>query len=263
MFGRKKKTPAAPAASAPELAPDGPAPPLCSATPPDDVPGWYAAAGLPGLEPRRGQSNGAVVWRVTPPDAEAAWVAARELYPRTSLWPVLVHDDFWERFDDQTLEPETDRGDGGAWLSARLAEDRMLGPFPRRPGTDWDPYGDTTAAADVVAERASELVLVPAAAPWLVPGAIGWDGAVNSELMGPEHATVLRRWAAAYGAELVGLGSDTMVLHIGTPPRDREPALRAATEVATYCPDTVFQGVDTLDEPAENLVARAWRFWWD
>lgn len=263
MFGRRKKAPAAPVAAAPAFGPDGPAPPLCAAGPPADVPGWYAEAGLPGLEARRGVGNGTEVWRVTPPDAETAWTTARELYPRTSLWPVLVADDFWERFDDQTLEPDTDRGAGGPWLADRLAQHELFASLPRRPGPDWQPVGAGIGPAAGLVERAEEVVLVRAAAPWLVPGAIGWDGAVNSEVMGPEHATVLRRWAAAYGAELVGLGSDTMTLHVATPPADRQAALRAATEAAAYCPDAVLQGAGTLDALAEALTAPAWFFWWD
>ena len=238
-------------------------PPLCRAVPPADVPGWYAAAGLPGLVRRRGESNGVDVWRAGPPELGTAWATARQLYPRTSLWPVLVAADFWERFDDQTVEPETDRGDGLAWLSGRLDQGSLFDQLPRRPGPPWQPVGDTVTAAEVLADRSPEIVLVEAAAPGLVPGAIGWDGAVNDHTMGPDHATVLRRWASAYGAEPAGLGSDTMVLQVATPPAERESALRAATEVAAYCPDSVFQGVGTLDELSEVLTARTWFLWWD
>lgn len=266
MSGRRKKAeaPAVSPVSPAELGPDGVAPALCGTVPPADVPGWYATAGLPGLVPRRGQSNGVGVWRASPPDLASAWATARALHPRTSLWPVLVSADFWERFDDQTLDSATDHGDGRAWLTSRLtgADQGLFEQLPRRPGPDWRPVGDTAGPAALLVERAEEIVLVEAAAPWLVPGAIGWDGAANHDVMGPEHATVLRRWAAAYGAEPVGLGSDTMTRQVATPPADRESALRAATEAAAYCPDAVFQGVGTLDALAEVLTAGAWFFWW-
>jgi hypothetical protein len=249
MIFRRKRVPEA----RPALAPDGPVTEPGPAAPVADVPAAYPE--LPGLTGRRGISSGVTVWRSAPPDLVAAWTAARDRHPATGLWPVLVPAEFWERYDDATLDPDADRGDGAAWLAGR-AED-----LPRRGGPAWRPVPAVTWP-DLCGE-ATELVLVPAAAPWLVPAAIGWDGAVNAEVMGPEHTTVLRRWWAAYGAEPAMLGSDVLVLRVARPPAGRTAALAAATELAAYCPDSVHQGAGDLDTLSETLTAPTWFLWWD
>lgn len=238
------------------LPPDGvPAGPV-TAILPADVAATYRAVGVE-LEPRRSTDGGVTVWT----SAAADRAAMRGLHPRTGLWPVLAGEGFWERFNDQVPDAEPDAGDGRSWLELHLAEPAdapLADQIPRRADLPWQPV-DAPAEPDLP----GEVVLVPAAVSWLVPAVLGWDGAVNHDIMGPDHTTVLRRWSAAYGAELAGLGSDTMTLDVPRPPTDRDAALRAAVEAVTYCPDAVFQGVGSLEALAEALTAGTWYFWWD
>lgn len=256
-----------------ELPPDSPAPASETATPPADVPSFYRDAGvdLPGLRAHQGAETGVTVWRAASGEAYAAadaWAQLRDLHPHTGLWPVLVTPKFWDEFGEWARDPNTDRGDGRSWLNQHLGYEEsapLASEIPRRPDLPWQQeedfdWQDMVAGYD---DRPNEIVLVPAAASWLVPGALAWEGAINYGTVGPDHASVLRRWSANYGAELVLLGLDIIALRVAHPPTDKEAALLAAVETVAYCPDAVFQGTGSLEALATALTAPLWRFWWD
>ena len=61
-----------------------------------------------------------------------------------------------------------------------------------------------------------------------------------------------------------GLGTDTMTLAVGRPPRDLSAATAIAAEHYAFCSDNIDQGVGSIGEYADSLVNESvWPFWWD
>jgi hypothetical protein len=88
----------------------------------------------------------------------------------------------------------------------------------------------------------------------------GWNDCPRAEY----HIAALRTWRDRYGAELVGINSDTINLRVATKPKTREEALALAREQYIYCADSIDQGVGTLSALAADLMADDWwYFWWD
>lgn len=162
----------------------------------------YAATGLP-------------VWTMPVEPgypATEVWESVRAAHPHTGLWPVLASDRTLPQTAAEPAEvpPPPVASDGATWMAGRAAD--VLDELPRGPApawTSWEDFdwADALAALDDPLDR---LMLVPAGAGWLVPGLLGWDGAVNVGLGGAEHATVLRRWAGRWQAELVALQFDVL-----------------------------------------------------
>jgi hypothetical protein len=70
--------------------------------------------------------------------------------------------------------------------------------------------------------------------------------------------------ARIWGAELIGLGSDTINLRVSRKPGTREEALELARAQYVYCNDIIDQGVGSYRELAAGLMASDWWFfWWD
>lgn len=77
------------------------------------------------------------------------------------------------------------------------------------------------------------------------------------------HVAALRSWRDRYGAELVGLGSNSMNLRIARQPATRAEALSLARELYAYCPDLFLPGIQTYSTIAAALMSRTWwNFWW-
>jgi Domain of unknown function (DUF4253) len=71
-------------------------------------------------------------------------------------------------------------------------------------------------------------------------------------------------WHDLYGAEVVGITSDVVEMHVAKPPLDRESALSLAKAQYLYCNDIVEQGTQTLSVLAATLLeGSVWYFWWD
>ncbi len=211
-------------------------------------------------------ASGGPVWSVpVEPGYPAAelWAAVRAAHRHTGLWPLLAAPDTIYESDHAAESPVV--GDGSTWLTGQAEE--FLGEVPRGAPVDVEENDtDTFDWADALAAVGSgldRLMLVPATAGWMVPGRLGWAGAVNVEMLGDAHATVLHRWAGRWGAELVGLELDTLTLRVLNPPADADDALAAAVEAVLYCADSVFQGVGTLEALTPAMCLPLWRFWWD
>lgn len=248
---------------------DRPVPALVDVLAADDPVAALAAAGvvLPGGGALTEPAPGLPVWSVPAagPAALQLWDRVRAVHPVTGLWPVLAGPSTEETvaasLDETPVAPVA--GDGAAWLTAQAADpDVDLAGVARGPYVQRDPVAPPELLPALIGE-ADRLWLVPAPAGWLVPGLLGWSGAVNHDVLGDEHATVLRRWAGAWQAELLALGSDVLTLRVHTPPVTPEQALAAAVEAHLYCLDAVEQGTETLDALAELLAQPAWQFWWD
>lgn len=220
-------------------------------------------AGGTSIRPAPGLS----VWVVPVAGAAAVelWEQVRAAHPVTGLWPVLAGPSTEETVAaslGETPHPPV-AGDGAAWSAARAADPDVelagvaRGPYVRRSSLQ------PAELLPALTGEVDRMWLVPAPAGWLVPGLLGWSGAVNHDVLGDEHATVLRRWAGEWQAELLALESDVLVLRVHIPPVTAEQALAAAVEAYLYCPDAVEQGAGTLDALAEHMVQPAWQFWWD
>ena len=251
---------------------------LLSALPDDPAPAWPAlpdrpVAPGPGWGVRRTEGSRHPVWTSTerPDDLAAAWLERRAAYERTGLWPLLAAEGFWEAVEIPGLDPP---GDPHDWTARELLRGLVdgvesepgygpeRGPAPTVAPRD-EPAAEAVGALVAVPGGPSELVLVPTRAPWVVPELLGWDGAVNHDVLGREHTAVLGRWHGLFGAELVGLSRDVMTLLVARPPATPEARLAAATEVYAYCPDAVEQGVGTLDALTELTAGPGWALWWD
>ena len=78
------------------------------------------------------------------------------------------------------------------------------------------------------------------------------------------HMAVLRSWRQRFGAELVGLGGDTLTFRVARLPKTRREALEVAREAYAYCNDSVDQGLGNLSNlAAAMMVDEWWGFWWD
>ncbi len=197
------------------------------------------------------------------------WNAVLAVHNRLGWWPVLTSSATWRGtpLDRAERGRSPTAGDGAGWLAERAREAQAEPDgFAIKRGAYSDIDRDGFDADDMLAmlaEQLTELTLVPAAAGWQVPGLLAWDGAGNYDRHGDEHATMLRRWAGHHGVELVGLSDDVMTLRIGHPPTSAVDALDFAVEAYWYCPDSVEQGLETVDALAELLMGPACSFWWD
>jgi Domain of unknown function (DUF4253) len=60
------------------------------------------------------------------------------------------------------------------------------------------------------------------------------------------------------------MSGDVLNLRAASKPKSREEALALAAEHYEFCPDTVDQGVGTLETLAACLLEHDWwYFWWD
>lgn len=243
---------------------------LLDALPADPVPQWPTVPPEPtepgqGWVARRTEGTRQLVWtQPVPPGSNpgALWLGHRERFAQSGLWPLLVDDDFWEAVE---LAPfDTDPFADTRALLRRLVVDypgtdgATRGPMP-------EPVVDDRTPEQIIisSEEPTTLLLVPARACWVVPQLLGWDGSVNYSVLGREHTAVLGRWAALYGAEPFGLTRDVAQLLVTRPPTDERSRLEAAAEIWAYCPDTVDQGVGTLENLTQMAGGRQWWLWWD
>jgi len=107
------------------------------------------------------------------------------------------------------------------------------------------------------------ILLIPVKDGSDVPAYLSWGG-WNECPSAEYHVAALRSWARRYGAELVGLGYDTMIVRVNNKPPTREAGLDLAREHFLYCEDIVLQGTETLAPLAAALRSSDWWFfWWD
>ncbi|NHA68184.1 DUF4253 domain-containing protein [Phycicoccus flavus] len=170
-------------------------------------------------------------------------------FPATGLWPLLLPEEGHEVPGDDVLGRPQDVAD-----PADVFE--RLGVEPGRP-TGPAPTGVLT-----LPEGPCRLLLVPVTRPADGPAAVGWMGPANHDLEGAEVSAVLRSWEDRFGAVLVGLGWDTLLVAL---PRalDEQDVPGVAAEHHAVCPDVVEQGVGTLEAYLPEVRRPLWAFWWD
>ncbi|MET9325480.1 DUF4253 domain-containing protein [Tsukamurella sp. NPDC003166] len=198
-------------------------------------------------------------------------------FPRTGLWPLqakgLEDDDLARPWGDGELEGPSGRevpdalaaltraGVDGATDDPDDEEDEPSVPpvttlAPAVPGAD-------LGAGSLATGGDGGLLLVPVARPADVPAALGWMGAVNYDISGEDHAAVLRSWEDRFGAVLVGIGFDTLLVQVGHLPESAEQIDGLLREHYAYCPDNIDQGLSADDYRAGLTEWTHWSFWWD
>ena len=138
------------------------------------------------------------------------------------------------------------------------------GTSPPAGGTS--PSSGLTVAYSTLTDRPRpmvHIVLIPTDDPTTIPAHMRW-GNWNECPPPAYHVAALRAWRDRYGAELVGLGADTINLRVSRKPATREEALELARVQYAYCCDIIDQGVRSYRALAASLMAHDWWFfWWD
>lgn len=133
-----------------------------------------------------------------------------------------------------------------------------------------DPDRDAADTADILADGVPWLhqprpALVPARRSADIPAAIGWTGPVNHDNDVARLCAVLRSWEDRFGARVLVLTFDRLVLSVAAPPTTLQHAEAVAAEHYAFCPDNIDQGIHPLSRYAREAVLNThlWRFWWD
>lgn len=109
------------------------------------------------------------------------------------------------------------------------------------------------------------LALVPTPRAWEAPAYLrvgDWNACPPPAV----HVALLKHWHDAYGAHLLGLGSDIVEVWVERPPTDPEVLRRLADEHEAYCPGDGPRELDAeLDRAVRTNSADGshWFFWWD
>ncbi len=169
--------------------------------------------------------------------------------------------------DEDDSPEEADDADAAALDAERTELIQALAPFERDfPGlaSAASATGDQDAPASVAAGANGRLGLVAVARPADALAWLGWTGPANHFADMGMLGAVLRSWEDRFGAYLIGVGFDTLLLGVERPARDARSALAIAAEHFAVCPDIVFQGAGTLGDYAAMLVDEpGWALWWD
>ena len=151
-------------------------------------------------------------------------------------------------------------------IAAMLAESREppIGDWPPSVPRDGAPY--PTVAYDILTGKPLQKVYIGIAPTkdWTTIPAYLRYGNWNACPAAEYHVAAMRQWRDRYGAELVGISSDTINLRVARKPQTREEALGLARDQYVYCNDIIDQGAGTYSALAAELMASDWwYFWWD
>lgn len=143
-----------------------------------------------------------------------------------------------------------------------------LGVWPEAPKGNGaaNPANGLTVAYDILTGRPFPKVYVGIAPTddWTAIPAYLRYGSWNACPEAEYHVAAMRTWRKRYGAELVGICSDTINLRVARRPQTRDEALALAREQYVYCSDIIDQGAGTYSALAAALTASDWwYFWWD
>ncbi len=226
-----------------------------------------------------------MLWLSDAPQANAGgwWARSYAERERTGLYPLLLDtltspyagapDRPWRDTGDLVHQSvaEIDRLDANEVLRGWWDDDDGTS-FPRpwpglasapTPAADAEAHA-AAMAAELAADKAHLVGLVPAVRGADALTAVGWQGPANHTNHTREISAVVRSWEERFGARVVTVGFATLGLSVASPPITFEHARAVAAEHHAFCPDNVDQGGGVIDEYAEELVgAGMWWFWWD
>lgn len=197
------------------------------------------------------------VWGIhpLPPDPLGAWHRLTEAHARTGWCPVLLSS-FTEDFHDESAAS----GSLDLPESGRAVLDRLRGTVPTSIADRLGPWPAPDASPPWVPSD-GVLALLPTRAPWVVPQALGYLGAVNLGIEPWEHAAVLQLWHEHFGARVLCINEAELILDVRHPPTDPDVALAVAWDHGFYCPDEV----EGSPVSVHTAVTRShvWKFYWD
>lgn len=220
-----------------------------------------------------------VIWASVTPVANVHEIWSRLVgeFAETGVWPFIIDATYgFKGFGDYLMDvPRGRLTEALAILRKGWNEivsfdedypDEQIAPFGKQfPGLADPTPGERARSIDhIVASVKGHLGLVALNRPADILDAVGWMGAVNYDGDPLNMSTVLRSWEVRFDAYVVGLGTDTLTLAVGRPPRDLVAATAIAAEHFAFCPDNIQQGAGSIHEYAPLLVNQdLWPFWWD
>lgn len=230
-----------------------------------------------------GPADSPYLWSGHGPAGPAAWAALRPAARTAGLLPVLLGGEWgldrWELMPERMSDPADHDAEEvlAEFWGSYAADEIEASPDAGWPGlAPAQPSGtDPDRAAATVAEMLTEPgfwlddarpALVPARRSADIPAVIGWTGPLNHENDVARLCAVLRSWEDRFGARVVALTFDQLVVSVAAPPRTPEEAEAVAAEHFAFCPDNITQGShDSLREYARKalLDTPVWSFWWD
>jgi hypothetical protein len=206
-------------------------------------------------------------------------------HQESKLWPVLIPPD--RRFtagrgdwlDDRPRLPPAGGEIAGldaeavleAWWGEPCCDGKCLEPFgagfpglARRSTSQRDPLPVAARVGAVVADlEPCRLGLVAADRSADIPALLGWSGTLDTTDDVAAISAVLRSWEDRFGARLVGLGTEDLVLSVAAPPTKIERAMKIAAEHRSFCQRQFSTQPGNLREFAQGLIDReVWRFSW-
>ncbi|MFB6842295.1 DUF4253 domain-containing protein [Streptomyces sp. NPDC056361] len=149
--------------------------------------------------------------------------------------------------------------------------DAWPGTSPALPlHTDPDHTAAAVAVAATLTEPGSWLAdarpaLVPARRSADIPATIGWTGPLDHETDTARLSAVLRSWEDRFGARLIALTPNQLLLSIAAPPLTTPQAQAIAPEHLAFSPTTLTQSPHpTLHTYAHHTLLNApiWTFRW-
>jgi hypothetical protein len=114
-------------------------------------------------------------------------------------------------------------------------------------------------------DSVQHLMLVPVVETDLVPAYFHMGG-VNDMPPAHVHLALLRHWNEVYGVKpkILGLGPDSLYIHVAKPISAGEQATKLAIEQFRYCPDSVLQSLGSVGRLALEISGcDLWQFWWE
>lgn len=211
--------------------------------------------------------------------APAAWISTELLaedqltqlvrslaaaFPRTGLWPLqalgLDNGNLDRPWGNGEMDgPEGEIPDALDVLTRKHSENPTVPAVtalaPAAAGPDLQP--------DQLDVEAGGLLLVPVARPADVAAALGWWGGTNYCMSGADFSAVLRSWEDRFGAILVSIGFDTMMVQVGRRPETEEQVDALLREHYAFCPDNIDQGMQPDAFRLGLSEWPYWNFWWD
>lgn len=261
----------------------------------DTLQACYAAAGLDlNLRELYATAAGPVLgtWIGGGDAAVALWEKLRELTAQTGYWPLLTGSQLPDLEDIEALAAMTEsavpapqdwieqaRGiDVKTYFADRISEI----PDPEEEASEWEDWAEEVGLADSLgAARNLTAYFTPfdilTGKPLeklglaLVPTRNGSEAAAYVHFGGwnacPDPASqvaIQSYWQQHHGAEPVAMTGDVLEMKVLRPPMDEAAALELAHEHYLFCDDIVLQGVMTVENLKNSLLASPlWYFWWD
>ncbi|MFJ7152133.1 DUF4253 domain-containing protein [Streptomyces sp. NPDC100445] len=233
-----------------------------------------------------------LLWHAEKRSAPGTWKALGAPAARLGLLPVLVDlagcragVEDWALLPAEASYPGDH--DAGEVLADYWAQETDDGPAEGTEpfGTDWPglaPAGVLTATPETRAAQLADtlhddrdtwrewigephLALVPARRSADIPAAIGWTGPLDYDEDVARVCAVLRSWEDRFGARVVALGRDTLVVSVAAPPTGAEEREALAAEHYALCPGILSpDGPADLGAYADTLAsAVSWALRWD